>query len=375
MYQLPERDPGILPFPTLASLQLDQDPRPNRLPRPSGLATVANRYWPKLWQYIDVCRADPKQRDPHRWPSSVFVPSSVIQDWLITALLPVRKDRGADLNDDEVNLLRLETVLLATIAAWRPTQGIYRFDTELSEELMNTPLTGDLPCDVLHYLPEWCVYVETPLSEKIGSYGFFACLDSTTSPSNERQLALHLTFDTIDYLYHTYVPLRKAPLLDLLQDVYQTVPASTRMFIHMLIQPAISLLLYICATNAEIGDGARRPAQPRPTKTKDGWRMFPATKPMMWDVGVRLGSALRLAKAAHTDQGIQPTDQPVGSMRTGPRPHIRRAHWHCFWHGRRDEPEKRTLQLHWVHPIAVKVDAVEDLPAVIRTVKKPGDST
>lgn len=369
MDPLPERDPGILPFSTLASLQLDQEPNPNLLPRPSRLATIANRYSPKLWRHIDVCRADARQRDPRHWPSSVFVPSSVVMDWLIGVLVPLRKDKDEELDDNEAVLLGMEVAILTALAAWRPTKGIYCFDPELSEELMSTPITGDLPCDVFFHLPEWCVYVETPQQEKNGAYGFFAYLDIHASPTQEKQLSLHLIFDTVDYLVHSYVPLRKAPLTELLDEVYRTVPASTRMLIHALLQPAISLLLYVCATNAEIGDGSRRPASPRPTKTKDGWRMFPAETPAIWNVGVRLGSALRRAKAAHIEEGTTPTDQSVAAMRAGPRPHIRRAHWHCFWHGRRDEPERRTLRLHWVHPVAVKVDAIEDLPTVIRPVK------
>ena len=174
-------------------------------------------------------------------------------DWLIGVLVPLRKDKDEELDDNEAGLLEMEIAILTALAAWRPTKGIYCFDPELSEELMSTPITGDLPCDVFFHLPEWCVYVETPQQEKNGAYGFFAYLDIHSSPTQEKQLSLHLIFDTVDYLVHSYVPLRKAPLTELLDEVYRTVPASTRMSIHALLQPAISLLLYVCATNAEFG--------------------------------------------------------------------------------------------------------------------------
>ena len=30
------------------------------------------------------------------------------------------------------------------------------------DAVRDTPVEGDIPCEVLHRLPEWCVYVETP---------------------------------------------------------------------------------------------------------------------------------------------------------------------------------------------------------------------
>ena len=68
---------------------------------------------------------------------------------------------------------------LGALAAWRPTQGIYRFDSSLYNAVIDTPLTGDLPCEILHRMPEWCVYVETPGLRWLGAglYGFFAHME------------------------------------------------------------------------------------------------------------------------------------------------------------------------------------------------------
>ena len=68
-----------------------------------------------------------------------------------------------------------EIGILSALSSWRPTQGIYHFDAEIYDELINTALTGDLPFEILYQLPEWCVYVETPNLEHY--YGFFACFD------------------------------------------------------------------------------------------------------------------------------------------------------------------------------------------------------
>ena len=44
------------------------------------------------------------------------------------------------------------------------------------------------------------------------------------------------------------------------------------------LSPLIALLLYLCADEAEIGDDTVRAQRPKPTKTKQGWRLFPAPR-------------------------------------------------------------------------------------------------
>lgn len=58
------------------------------------------------------------------------------------------------------------------------------------------------------------------------------------------------------------------------------------------------------------------------------------------------------------------------------RPHMRRAHWHTVVSGKRKAAdgsaipaEKRRRELRWMPPIAVNVDDIGALPAVVRRVK------
>lgn len=48
---------------------------------------------------------------------------------------------------------------LAALAGWRVTQTIYRFDQDLFDELWDTPV-NDIPSQIFHRLPEWCLYIE-----------------------------------------------------------------------------------------------------------------------------------------------------------------------------------------------------------------------
>ena len=49
--------------------------------------------------------------------------------------------------------------IVGALAAWRATQGVYRFDPTIFDAVWDTPLTGELPTALLYRLPEWCCYV------------------------------------------------------------------------------------------------------------------------------------------------------------------------------------------------------------------------
>jgi hypothetical protein len=128
------------------------------------------------------------------------------------------------------------------------------------------------------------------------------------------------------------------------------------------LSPLVALLLYLCADDAEIGDGATRPKQPQPTRTKQGWRLFPAPAPTRWDVGVRIGAAIRRA------QEDEPGEMRVVGERSRPRAHVRRAHWATYFTGPRSG--EQTAVLRWLPPIAVNVEDVEALPATVHEVHR-----
>ena len=119
----------------------------------------------------------------------------------------------------------------------------------------------------------------------------------------------------------------------------------------------MALVLYLCAENAEIGDGIRRPSVPRPKRTKRGPRLFPPDRLTAWDVGLRLGAALRRAESSG-EPGVEHGE------RARPRAHIRRAHWHTFRVGE----GRRGYKVKWMAPTPVNVRDPEALPATVRPV-------
>lgn len=122
--------------------------------------------------------------------------------------------------------------------------------------------------------------------------------------------------------------------------------ADTAAIVATQVAPLIALALYLCAENAEIGDGDGRARNPIPKRTKRGLRLFPPNEVALWDVGVRLGAALRCAESP----GSGCADTKNGG-RVRPRVHIRRAHWHTYriGEGRLD------CKVRWMAPVAVNV--------------------
>ncbi len=116
-----------------------------------------------------------------------------------------------------------------------------------------------------------------------------------------------------------------------------------------LVQHVLSLVLYLCSEKPEWKSQDTPDATPRyaePKKVKAGWRLFPPDRPRIWTVGEETG--IRIRSGHERGEGAH----------TGKRPHIRRAHWHSYWTGRKvwkkgetSEPQK--LVVKWLPPIPV----------------------
>lgn len=317
---------------------------------------AAGKMYPNTWKMVDEFRADRGKNVPN-WPAWCFLP-------LAGFYAIVSADAG-------VNRLPLALVSdvarLGALGIWRATQGVYRFDPAVYESVRDTPLTGDLPCDVFYRLPEWCVYIETPDVETAWGrqHGAWVHLEWD---ANTGRTELRVVLDMDATLLPLVLHLGDWPITEALErfSAEAAKQADTDWVklhpeqisdLKLLAEPLVSLTLYLCSVNAEFGD--ERPQRPRPKKTKRGWRLFPPDNPRTWDIAVRLGSAIR-----HYYQSEQ-----TGQLGTheGPRPHIRRAHWHSFWTGPRDDPDNRRLIVKWMPPIPVNISD-SDLPATIKPV-------
>ena len=279
------------------------------------------------------------------------------------------------------------------LGAWSKTKSIYRFDPDVYQELMNTPLKGELSNELLSRLPDWCMYLETPglllqgkalqgvwvMSDyRLGtSPASIICIRPDLGPSHPvnsiiRAIVIPLGEGTLEEELERYTESGRRELPGLVDEVEEAVADSMRFAAQVL-----SLVLYIC-TQRDARDKLGQPAirdtlpgsastLPLPQKTKKGLRLFQPSQPQVWDIGIRMGNAIRRA-----------LNQTTGSTGTAGsvRPHMRAAHWHTFRVGKIKDEEgnlipavKRSLTVKWLPSVPVNVNDDEPLPAVIRPVR------
>lgn len=356
------------------------DTTPAAVQRPlAHLREVAQQY-PGLWPQLDRLRAQRGKGLP-QWPDWCYLPLA----GTVAALT-----QGAPQPD--LRPLGMAIGIVGALAAWRATQGIYRFDPTIFDAVWDTPLTGELPTALLYRLPEWCCYVPVDPARLLVPglpqlQGFYVHLEwDANTHHTELRFVLDLADDTLVPLpLHVQetggIAGAFARTLDVSGEqlvrhgeveyatqLWQQSAGTARDLAPYLV-PLVSLTLYLCSQASDLQEAqgqARRPTRPQPTKTKQGPRLFPPDKPTTWTVAYRLGAALRSAQQAAQDQRQEP--EAHESPRQPPRAHIRRAHWHTYWvgEGSRKEPSTAQVRVRWLPPIPVGLP--EELIPTIRPV-------
>jgi hypothetical protein len=335
--------------------------------RPRRILEAFSRLYPEAWRQVDDLRA--RRKELGNWPDWCFLPLAGAYALVSGGRILARGDQVGHVG------------ILGALAAWRGTQGIYRFDPTTFDALWETPVTGDIPTEVLFHLPEWCVYIPTPDRRWRGDplHGFFAHLEHDANDRRrELRFVLDLTKPQGDDLFVLPLHLGQGGVSDgvaaMMREAARHLPvraeppASEIEGLSDDASPLVSLLLYLCSQAAEIRDGGggrRVPARPKPVKTKKGLRLFPPERPMPWELGYRLGAALRRAWSAQEAASNTP------GTHASPRPHIRRAHWHSYRVGSRSVPDDRSAVLKWLPPIPVNVQDAGELTPTVREVAGP----
>jgi len=239
---------------------------------------------------------------------------------------------------------------LAAVGTWRYSQGIYQFHPELLNALLSTSIDGILPARVLYRLPEWCLYLTLPPNNDLAFDGFWVHLECDAN-TNRHELRILLNNATLTPLI---LHLADEPLQSCLNRALEeastqasqhgfnySIPKPIETNLTNLLQKLLPLILYLCSDEPDISayhSMTDRPHYPRPIKTKKGWRFFPPAQPRTWKVGEIIGEKLSTAR----------TSFPLTHL--GPRPHLRRAHWHGYWRGPKDA---QTFFYRWLPPIFI----------------------
>lgn len=283
---------------------------------------VTGRTWPALWAACDEVRAEHPQ-DVRNYLNDFWGARA----W-VTALHASGDDEALDIAGTYTELEAARVVVpITTMACWRMTQGIYRVDSTVYESLIHTPLAGELPVDVLMRMPEWCLYIETPglvMAGRDGGpvrsassgdegdmppqplpgggyelRGAFVRLDCENSGTVN--LVITLDLPASPNLEAQSIPLRGTIDSALTEAIgaWQVADPAIVARVRGYIDPIVNLLLYVCAAGSDISGRGGKPGNPEPKRTRrDGWRLFAANTSTTWDVGVRMGTALRAAAEA-----------------------------------------------------------------------------
>ena len=342
------------------------------------LSTYGQRY-PMAWdlfanfQHLRLMKRQAGPKVPgfesvHDWPDWCWAPIAAahavvtLQNRPEEAKQKLKGIPSADKVPAELLAPTQDTGALAAVAAWRATQGIYRFDPDVIRELYKTPVKGDIPADVLRRLPAWCVYIEAP-SDLLGApgslRGFFAYLEFDAIDSHEE---LRFALDIEDY--EQLVPMM-VRLGGSLEEGVRAAHERMRELSEQhwrpkfpdlwkardFIEGLTSIVLFLCADETDVPPAAERPD--RIAKTSKGRQILPTGRPTVIDCGVKLGAALRKSREprAAPSEGEE-TGRTVGG-------HIRAPHWHTFLAGPRNEERRRIVK--WLPPIRVALDD-DELP-------------
>lgn len=255
---------------------------------------------------------------------------------------------------------------------WRQQKIIYSFDADLARALADQADdladTDVLPVEQIMHLPYPCIYVKAP--QLIRGYdGFWSWIEYDMT-RKAPELRIQWLMDDMEHTTPGYLHLLPgATLGDCIEDTRREIqrhlphpiPAELleiRTMTQAVLQ-SLQLVLYLSADNAEIRAQPAAPAKPRKISGKVIGIMDKAAEVQAFDVGIRIGAALRHARVSDPAPG-----DGGGSPK---RSHTRRGHWHHYWTGPRDGD--RQLILKWTAPTVIHPEDAPKGELVIYPVK------
>lgn len=243
---------------------------------------------------------------------------------------------------------------LHALAVWRAHKIVYAYDNALAAELIEQADAwsdaDEIPVEALLHPPYKLPFISVPGVITEDTIGFFPCIAHDVD-TGEPILCLTWVYSTRDSWTHV-LKLSGGTIGDCIwrtigQANVAKLEAGARInFDRKNILRLLNLYLYICSQSADISAAPEPSYRPRTAGApiRDKFREIQS-----YPTGIVIGSALRRARAASQHQAAAHTRQTGGHVRA----HTRRGHWHHYWCGPRDEPDKRRLVLKWTHPVLV----------------------
>lgn len=278
---------------------------------------------------------------------------------------------------------------LQGVAAWRTTRLHYEFDPDFYDALAATPIKGTPPAQIFQRLPAKAFFISRKGGVHVDGtgtlgHGFFVVVFDdrlmmvplTSNSVSSGSLVIRLNQDSVESALDR---LSKEGLESSIQ-VIRAHPKGTEGEKRLAIEQTrrnwpqneaglratwggvLSCLMYLCTEAPDI-DNRAIPA-PKTTLMGARIRYLSPKHDTQVLVGTRLGAVFR--KQPATSSG-SPSGNGAGAQMP---PHIRRAHWHTYWAGKRGEQKP---DLRWLSPILVNAESADQLSETIHPVRHNGD--
>lgn len=262
-----------------------------------------------------------------------------------------------------------ETAFMSCVYEWRKHKKCFRIDEELINQF-KTQLNDEctIPTSAILNLPYSAFYVEAPVYKEAD--GFIVKLDEAGQIAENNYPCIWLQFVSKTgnkVLESVMCPISNNITIDEDLLAYDDSSAGKARFekeytMVEFMKLCIFILLYIISEDADIKSSSLTKNTYKPRNLKD-----PITDKFReveyFDVGYEIGDRIRrerklIEESIEVDFGEVPEtsiEEPkVKKERKPIKPHMRKAHWHHFWTGSKEDPDNRQLVVRWVPPTFVK---------------------
>lgn len=330
------------------------------MPKPLELISEVKKLWIKYGLGGDIFDTVEKYRNiskqaGYTWDDNCYLPIGLLAQ-LFTSI---------------PNYNRFQSALINHLSAWRRYKQIYSFDPDFLLELMNTDVS-DVPAESFRNLPYDSFYIECDYDNLSG---FFVTTDSRVFDTKTDK---YVTTHSGIHMYFIYkdgnlagFPLNtdsSRTVEEIMQENFKLVKSTNaykpedvdqlESIIRNTMKCAVQALLYVCSTDCDIQENPAQKSIYKASASNNKDRLAAVRK---WDVGYRIGRIIKSHRVKSTEQSTK-AYQSSGAG-TAKRPHVRRAHFHHFWTGKRNSPDRK-LVLRWVSPMFINTN-FDEIPATV----------
>ena len=342
------------------------------------LRRISAKY-PNAWEQMEMFHRMNGTNGLPKWESWCYAP--------ISAAIAVAMDGLEDSFDTRMNAIT-DAQAIAALAPWRQSKEVFIIDPDLQELLFGQDEELTINSEILLQIQYQCFYIQfAGIFDFLGypRHGVFVHLEDDANANDKELRLLYLTGDgyTIGEPIHIDEGTLEESIAHTRMEAFNNVPDEHPEVRRRLMtdlenlaqesaayKKTLQIILYLCAQNAEIAPDSEQAFITKRSSTGQIRDQYEEIR--KWDVGFRIGAAVRKARSVSAEPRKQ-EDSGAGTTYTSTRPHIRRAHWHNFWTGTKSAPETRKLVLKWIAPTIVGVSDYDNPPVTLHITKAEKD--